>query len=62
MGDVEYVVWTVVWATHGFGAGGVLDADGNRRGPDDPEAVARFRRHMRRTVAQAIGMSDQVSG
>ena len=60
--DVEYVMWTVVWATHGFGAGGVLDADGNRRGPDDPEAVARFRRHMRRTVAQAIGMSDQVSG
>lgn len=53
--DVEYVVWTVVWATHGFGAGGVLSADGHRRGLDDPQAVARFRRHMRRTVALAIG-------
>jgi AcrR family transcriptional regulator len=54
--DVEYVVWTVVWCTHGFGAGGVLDADGNRRGIDDAEAVTRVRRHLRRTVAQAIGI------
>ncbi|TDD82806.1 TetR/AcrR family transcriptional regulator [Actinomadura darangshiensis] len=52
--DVEFVVWTVVWCTHGFGCGGVLDAGGHRGGLDDPRAVARFRAHMRRTVAAAI--------
>jgi AcrR family transcriptional regulator len=60
--DVEYVVWTIVWATHGFSTGGVLDGDGHRRGLDDPQAVARFRRHMRRTVALAIGVPDRVAG
>ncbi|QKW38831.1 TetR/AcrR family transcriptional regulator [Actinomadura sp. NAK00032] len=60
--DVDYVVWTVVWCTHGFGNGGVLDTDGHRHGIDDPQAVARFRRHMRRTVALAIGVPDRVGG
>ena len=60
--DVEFVVWTIVWATHGFGAGGVLSADGQRRGVDDPQAVARFRRHMRRTVALAIGLASEQTG
>ncbi|NKZ06991.1 TetR/AcrR family transcriptional regulator [Actinomadura latina] len=59
--DVDYVVWTIVWSTHGFGAGGVLDTDGRRRGLDDPQAVARFRRHMRHTVALAIGIPDGIT-
>lgn len=54
--DVEYVVWTVVWCTHGFGSGGVMDADGRRHGLDDPREVARFRAHIRRLVSNAIGL------
>lgn len=52
--DLDFLVWTVVWCTHGFGSGGLLDQQGKRRKLDDPEAVARFRAHMRRTVAAAI--------
>ncbi|WUI00793.1 TetR/AcrR family transcriptional regulator [Spirillospora sp. NBC_00431] len=60
--DIEYVVWTVVWCTHGFLCGGVLDADGQRHGRDDPGELARFRAHMRRLVATAIGLPAQESG
>ncbi|SNR28479.1 TetR/AcrR family transcriptional regulator [Actinomadura mexicana] len=52
--DLDFLVWTVVWCTHGFGSGGVLDQQGKRRRLDDPQAVARFRAHLRRTVAAAI--------
>ncbi|SPT50616.1 TetR/AcrR family transcriptional regulator [Actinomadura madurae] len=60
--DVDFVVWTIVWCTHGFGCGGLLDADGNRLGLDDPSAVARFRAQMRRTVAAAIGLPSGNAG
>ncbi|MFA1539919.1 TetR/AcrR family transcriptional regulator [Actinomadura monticuli] len=60
--DIEYVIWTVVWSTHGFCCGGVLDADGHRKGRSDQESVGRFRRHMRRTVALAIGVTEQARG
>ncbi|NDU72325.1 TetR family transcriptional regulator [Actinomadura sp. DSM 109109] len=53
--DLDFLVWTVVWCTHGFGSGGLLDREGKRRTIDDPEAVARFRAHMRRSVAAVIG-------
>ncbi|MEV5824217.1 TetR/AcrR family transcriptional regulator [Spirillospora sp. NPDC052242] len=54
--DVEYAVWTVIWATHGFARGGVLDADGRRRGMDDPAELARFRAHLHRLVTAALGL------
>jgi hypothetical protein len=60
--DVEFIIWTIVWCTHGFGCGGLLDADGNRLGLDDPAAVARFRAQMRRTVAAAIGLPRGSAG
>ncbi|WP_433227578.1 TetR/AcrR family transcriptional regulator [Actinomadura formosensis] len=60
--DIEYAVWTVIWSTHGFGCGGVLSVDGQRRGREDPEAVARFRSHMRRTVALGLGLTDRLAG
>ena len=53
--DVEYAVMTVIWTTHGFCRGGVLDADGRRTGLDDPKQVARFRAHLHRLV---LGMLD----
>lgn len=60
--DVDYVVWTIVWCTHGFGCGGLLDAGGNRLGLDDPVAVTRFRTQMRRIVAAAIGLPAGSAG
>lgn len=54
--DVEYALWTVIWATHGFARGGVLDADGRRRGMDDPAELARFRAHLHRLVTTALGL------
>ncbi|WP_067453314.1 TetR/AcrR family transcriptional regulator [Actinomadura macra] len=56
--DVEYVAWTVIWCTHGFGNGGVLDADGRRRGMDDPRELARFRAHLRRLVTTALRLPE----
>lgn len=60
--DVEYLTWTVVWNTHGFGCGGVLDADGRRRGMDDPRELARFRTHLRRLVTAAVGLPTRDAG
>lgn len=60
--DVGYILWTVVWCTHGFGTGGVLGADGRRQGLDDPEELARFRTHMRRLVSAAIGLPARTTG
>jgi AcrR family transcriptional regulator len=60
--DLEFVFWTVVWCTHGFGCGGILDGDGHRGGLDDPHAVARFRAHMRRKVSAAIGLPGRDAG
>ncbi|MBE1531248.1 TetR/AcrR family transcriptional regulator [Actinomadura algeriensis] len=54
--DVEYAVWTVIWATHGFARGGVLDADGRRRGMDDTAELARFRAHLHRLVTATLGL------
>ncbi len=56
--DVEYAVWTVIWATHGFARGGALDADGRRRGMDDPAELARFRAHLHRLVTASLGLPE----
>ncbi|MDL4775880.1 MULTISPECIES: TetR/AcrR family transcriptional regulator [Thermomonosporaceae] len=52
--DVEYTAYTVVWCTHGFCRGGVLDDDGRRRGLRDPRELARFRAHLHRLVAGSL--------
>ncbi|TDD80295.1 TetR/AcrR family transcriptional regulator [Actinomadura rubrisoli] len=57
--DVEYVVWSVIWCTHGFGRGGVLDENGRRRGMDDPRELARFRAHLHRLVAAALRLPPE---
>ncbi|MEV4251956.1 TetR/AcrR family transcriptional regulator [Spirillospora sp. NPDC049652] len=55
--DLEYVVWSVIWCTHGFARGGVLRDDGQRHRMDDPSALIRFRAHMRRMVTMTLGLS-----
>ncbi|MFC4909605.1 TetR/AcrR family transcriptional regulator [Actinomadura gamaensis] len=55
--DVEYLVWSVIWCTHGFARGGVLRGDGERHRMDDPSALIRFRAHMRRMVTATLGLS-----
>ncbi|MFD0692050.1 TetR/AcrR family transcriptional regulator [Actinomadura fibrosa] len=57
--DVEYVAWTVIWCTHGFGRGGVLDGEGRRRGMDDPRELARFRAHLHRLVTAALRLPTE---
>ncbi|GAA3068318.1 TetR/AcrR family transcriptional regulator [Streptosporangium carneum] len=48
--DMRFVIWTVIWSTHAFSRGGVLDENGERRGPEDPETLRRFRAHMHKMV------------
>ncbi|MBW8483975.1 TetR/AcrR family transcriptional regulator [Actinomadura parmotrematis] len=54
--DVEYAVMTVIWVTHGFGAGGLPAAGGERRRLDDPAEVARFRAHLHQLVERMLGL------
>ncbi|MFB4313191.1 TetR/AcrR family transcriptional regulator [Actinomadura sp. 21ATH] len=56
--DVEYAVMTVIWATHGFCRGGVLDVDGERTGIGNAKEVARFRAHLQRMVARLFGLPE----
>ncbi|MEV5571777.1 TetR/AcrR family transcriptional regulator [Spirillospora sp. NPDC052269] len=55
--DIEYLVWSVIWCTHGFASGGVLRGDGARHRMDDPSALIRFRAHMRRMVTATLGLA-----
>ncbi|WP_219509800.1 TetR/AcrR family transcriptional regulator [Nonomuraea ceibae] len=57
--DLEYAVWSVVWCVHGFAKGGVLDADGRRRGAGDREALRRFRAHLHLSLHRTLGLPGQ---
>ncbi|GAA4991372.1 TetR/AcrR family transcriptional regulator [Kitasatospora paranensis] len=54
--DLELTVWTALWMTHGFCRSGILDPDAVRRGPDDPAATDRFRRHLHSVVLRELGL------
>ncbi|MFI0454123.1 TetR/AcrR family transcriptional regulator [Actinomadura sp. 6N118] len=56
--DLEYALMTVIWCTHGFGRGGVLDADGRRVGMGDPRQLTRFRAHLHRLVGHMLGLPE----
>ncbi|MFG1945954.1 TetR/AcrR family transcriptional regulator [Nonomuraea sp. NPDC048826] len=57
--DVEYALWSVIWCVHGFAKGGVLDADGRRRGVGDPAALRRFRGYLHLSVHRALGLPGE---
>lgn len=57
--DVRHAVWTVVWCTHGFCRGGVLDATGHRHRGEDPAALAAFRAHLHGLVAGLLRPPDR---
>ncbi|MBO2439699.1 TetR/AcrR family transcriptional regulator [Actinomadura nitritigenes] len=59
--DVEYVAWTVIWCTHGFGRGGVLRGDGLRHGMEDPAALARFRANLHRLVIAGLNLDARAA-
>lgn len=59
--DVEYVAWTVIWCTHGFGQGGVLRGDGLRHGMEDPAALARFRANLHRLVLAGLDLDARAA-
>ncbi|MFI7690214.1 TetR/AcrR family transcriptional regulator [Nonomuraea sp. NPDC049655] len=54
--DLEYAMWTVIWSIHGFAKGGVLDADGRRRGAGDRAALRRFRAHLHLTLHRTLAL------
>jgi AcrR family transcriptional regulator len=56
--DVEYAVMTVIWSTHGFCRGGVLDDDGRRTGPGNPKEVQRFRTHLHRLTTRLLALPE----
>lgn len=56
--DAEYAVMTIIWATHGFCRGGVLDAGGRRTGPGSPEEIRRFRAHLRLLAARLMDLPE----
>ncbi|NRQ39445.1 TetR/AcrR family transcriptional regulator [Nonomuraea sp. NN258] len=59
--DLEYAIWTVIWCVHGFAKGGVLDADGRRRGAGDRAALRRFRAHLHLTLHRALGLPGEAA-
>ncbi|GAB3473215.1 TetR/AcrR family transcriptional regulator [Nocardiopsis coralliicola] len=56
--DIEYLVWTVVWATHGFVRGGLPDADGERMSPPPPSSVERMRATLHSLIGTRISAAD----
>ncbi|MEV4382857.1 TetR/AcrR family transcriptional regulator [Streptosporangium sp. NPDC049644] len=59
--DLEYVFWSMVWSVHGFCQGGVLDENGDRRGPEDPAVLRRFRTHLHRMIHRAAALPGSPS-
>lgn len=55
--DAEYAMWSVIWCVNGFARGGVLDAEGRRRGAGDARAVRRFRAHLHQMVQRTLGLA-----
>ncbi|MEW9549869.1 TetR/AcrR family transcriptional regulator [Nonomuraea sp. NPDC050783] len=54
--DLEYTIWTAIWSIHGFAKGGVLDAEGRRRGAGDRAALRRFRAHLHLSLHRTLGL------
>ncbi len=48
--DPGLILQEIFWSVHNFVRGGFLDEAGRSIGPEDPETVDRFRRHLHRTV------------
>ncbi|WP_106399321.1 TetR/AcrR family transcriptional regulator [Actinocorallia populi] len=53
--DQGLVLQDLFWSVHDFVRGGIFDDAGERMGPEDPEAVDRFRRHLHRMVSLYTG-------
>ncbi|MFC5745372.1 TetR/AcrR family transcriptional regulator [Actinomadura rugatobispora] len=45
--DPEAALWTLGWSIYGYLQSGYLDESGERRTPDDPQTLRRFRHHLR---------------
>ncbi|WP_214325756.1 TetR/AcrR family transcriptional regulator [Nonomuraea sediminis] len=54
--DVDYTINSVIWCIHSFVQSGVFDKSGERRAPDDPRVLKRFRRHMHQMVHRTLGL------
>ncbi len=50
--DLEIAEWTIVWCVNGFVQAGFRDEQGNRRSPQDPRVIRRFRAHMHQMIGR----------
>lgn len=50
--DLEFALWTVVWAVHSFVQGGMPDDSGRRVGPQNRRLLSRFREYLHQLVAR----------
>ncbi|MEV6150910.1 TetR/AcrR family transcriptional regulator [Nonomuraea sp. NPDC052129] len=56
--DAQLTTYTMVWCIQGFSLSGVLDTTGQRRRPDDPDALRRFRAHLHQLLARLLGLAN----
>ncbi|GII52063.1 hypothetical protein Pth03_04520 [Planotetraspora thailandica] len=54
--DIEYTLWTVIWAVHGFVKGGAMEADGQVQWPSNPQSLRRFRRTIHQMLHRHLGL------
>ncbi|WP_433513310.1 TetR/AcrR family transcriptional regulator [Nonomuraea sp. CA-143628] len=55
--DAQLTTYTLVWCIQGFSVSGILDTTGQRRRPDDPDALRRFRAHMHQLLDRLLGLA-----
>ncbi|MEV1244917.1 TetR/AcrR family transcriptional regulator [Nonomuraea sp. NPDC050022] len=56
--DAQLTTYTMVWCIQGFSLSGILDTTGQRRRPDDPDALRRFRAHMHQLLGRLLGLAN----
>lgn len=54
--DAHLTLRTIVWTVYGYCTSGLLDDSGRRIPPTDPDAVARFRGHVRSLAARMLDL------
>ncbi|MEU7832788.1 MULTISPECIES: TetR/AcrR family transcriptional regulator [unclassified Nonomuraea] len=55
--DAQFTMYTMVWCIQGFSVSGILDTTGQRRHPDDPDALRRFRAHMHQLLDRLLDLT-----
>ncbi|MBB6346464.1 TetR/AcrR family transcriptional regulator [Nonomuraea muscovyensis] len=57
--DMDFTVISMIWCIHSFVQSGVYDKSGERQGPENPRALARFRAHMHTMIHRTLGLPGE---